>query len=150
MESGFLTSTGLEVEPEDMLRAARLERGCIVDAVAGRERGHDDGQELVPDVRPARRLAEMEVPPHELLQAEMRGERGRQEEARISHELRPVERRAQPGRGCGKIASGRCSSVWADGLYRNAITPVQKGTCSCVPDRESRRGFGGSGLMLRN
>lgn len=36
------------------------------------------------------------------------------------------------------------SGRWA---VRNAIVPVQKSTCSCVPDRESRRAFGGSGLI---
>ena len=31
-------------------------------------------------------------------------------------------------------------------VYRNAIIPDQLGTCSAVPDRESRQGFGESGL----
>ena len=37
----------------------------------------------------------------ELAQAEMLGEGGRQEEARVGHELRPVERRAEPVEAVG-------------------------------------------------
>ena len=33
-------------------------------------------------------------------------------------------------------------------MYRNAIIPDQLGTCSAVPDPESTRGFGGSGLTF--
>src|SRR5450759_984530 len=58
--------------------------------------------------------------------------------------MRRIPHRA--GRGRGMIASNRCSFGSGWWVVRKAIIPDRKGTCSSVPDRESRRGFGGSGL----
>jgi len=92
---------GLDGEAEDPLGVARPQGVRIVDAVTAGEGREDEGQQLVADVRPAGRSAEVEVGLDELAQAEMLGEGGRQEEARVGHELRPVERRAEPVEAVG-------------------------------------------------
>ncbi len=86
----------LDDEPEDIRRVARLERGCIVDAVAASERGEDQGQELVTDVRPAGGPTEIQEPLDQSLQTQVGGEGGGQQQARVGHELRPVERHIDP------------------------------------------------------
>ena len=61
----------------------------------------------------------------------------------------PDDRRRRPRQGdpgCAMIASIRCSSGPGRWLCRNTIIPVQMGTCSPVPNRESGRAVGGSGL----
>lgn len=69
----------LHREAEDPARAARAQGRRVVDTVAARERRGDERERLVPDVRPTRCLPEVEVLPDEVLQAEMLGERRRQE-----------------------------------------------------------------------
>ena len=61
-----------------------------------RERGGDQGQQLVPDVRPTRGSPEVEVGVDELLQTEMLGERGRQQQPRVGHQAVVVEGRFNP------------------------------------------------------
>jgi len=51
----------LDREAEDPRRPARPERGRAVDAITTGERRHHEREQLVPDVRPARRLPEVEV-----------------------------------------------------------------------------------------
>ena len=66
-------------------------RSVVVDALAARERRGDQGQQLVAGVRPPRRVTEVEVAVGELLQTEMLGERGREEQPRIGHQAVVVE-----------------------------------------------------------
>ena len=68
----------------------------VVDAVTARERGGDQGQQLVPDVRSTRGSPEVEVGVDELLQTEMLGERGRQQQPRVGHQAVVVEGRFKP------------------------------------------------------
>jgi phosphoglycolate phosphatase-like HAD superfamily hydrolase len=69
----------LDREAEDPGRAARSESPGVVDAFTARERRHDEREQLVSDVRPARPLPEVEVGLNELAQAEMVSEGGGQE-----------------------------------------------------------------------
>ena len=82
---------GLDGAAEDAGRPARAQRIGVVDAVTARERGGDQGQQLVPDVRPTRGSPEVEVGVDELLQTEMLGERGRQQQPRVGHQAVVVE-----------------------------------------------------------
>ena len=63
----------------------------VGDAVAARERRGDQGQQLVAGVRPPRRVTEVDAAVGELLQTEMLGERGREEQPRIGHQAVVVE-----------------------------------------------------------
>ena len=106
--------------------------------LTARERGGDQGQQLVPDVRPTRGSPEVEVGVDELLQTEMLGERGRQQQPRVG--TRPRRRPFQAGRGYAEVlpVPGR----WAV----HTPSSQQRGT---LPAAESGRGFGGSGLSHR-
>jgi hypothetical protein len=125
-QEGAQRGRGLDDEPENLLRAAGAQGGRVVDAVTARERGEDQGQELVADVRPARRLAEVEVLPHELLQAEMLGQGGRQQEPGIGHELRPVERRVDPVEAVGRSHPAGAPLRWADGWFATPSFPIRR------------------------
>ena len=72
-------------------RPAGAQRIGVVDAVTARERRGDEGQQLVAGVRPARRVTEVDAAVGELLQTEMLGERGREQQARVVHEAVVVE-----------------------------------------------------------
>ncbi len=87
--------SGLHRDPEDPARAAGAQGVRVVDRVAAREGGHDKRQELVPGVRPTGRGAEVEVLIHELLETEMLGQGGRQEQPRVRHQAVVVEGRFQ-------------------------------------------------------
>ena len=58
----------------------------VVDAIAARQRRHDQGHHLVPRVGPPRRAAEIEVMVYEFPQYQVLGESGRQEQAGIGHQ----------------------------------------------------------------
>ena len=81
----------LDGATEHARRPAGAQRSRVVDALAARERRGDQGQQLVASVRPARRVTEVEVAVGELLQTEMLGERGREQQARIGHQAVVVE-----------------------------------------------------------
>ena len=70
----------------------------VGDAVAAGERRGDQGQQLVAGVRPPRRVTEVDAAVGELLQTEMLGERGREEQARVVHEAVVVEGDVYPVR----------------------------------------------------
>ena len=74
---------GADGAAEHARRPAGAQRSGVVDALAARERRGDQGQQLVAGVRPPRRVTEVEVAVGELLQTEMLGERGREEQPRI-------------------------------------------------------------------
>ena len=81
----------LDGATEHARRPAGAQRSGVVDALAARERRGDQGQQLVAGVRPPRRVTEVEVAVGELLQTEMLGERGREEQPRIGHQAVVVE-----------------------------------------------------------
>ena len=83
----------LDGATEHARRPAGAQRSGVVDALAARERRGDQGQQLVAGVRPPRRVTEVEVAVGELLQTEMLGERGREEQPRIGHQAVVVEGR---------------------------------------------------------
>ena len=87
---------GLHGEAQDAARATGPERIRVVDAVAAGERRQDEAQELVAWVRPTRHQPEVEVLVDEGLQAEVVGQGGRQEEARVGHQAVVVEGRVKP------------------------------------------------------
>jgi hypothetical protein len=60
------------------------------------ERGGGESQQFVPRVRPTRSITEVKVDVDELLQTEMVGEGGRQEEPRVGHQAVVVEGRVKP------------------------------------------------------
>jgi hypothetical protein len=114
---------GLDAEAQDPLRAARAQGVAVVDAVAARERRHQERQELVPGVRPAGGAAEVEEPLDESLQAEMRGQGGRQQEARVGYQLRPVERRVNPVEAVGRSHPAGAPLVRVDGCVATPSFP---------------------------
>jgi hypothetical protein len=75
---------------------ARSESVGISDAVAPGQGRHHERQELVADVGPSRFVAQVEVGIDELAEAQMLGQGGRQEEARISHQTVIVKGRVNP------------------------------------------------------
>jgi hypothetical protein len=92
----------LHGEAEDLRRPACPEHCCVVDAIAAGERRQDERHELVARVRGTRLLPEVEVLLDELLHAKVRGQRRGQEEARVGHQLRPVERGVNPVEAVGR------------------------------------------------
>ena len=83
----------LDGAAEHARRPAGAQRSGVVDALAARERRGDESQQLVAGVRPPRCVTEVEVAVGELLQTEMLGERGREEQPRIGHQAVVVEGR---------------------------------------------------------
>ena len=73
--------------------AAKVEwhRGELFPRVGASQRGSDQRQHLVPSVRPSRRAAEVKVMVDEFPQAQVPGERGRQEQAGIGHQAMVVK-----------------------------------------------------------
>jgi hypothetical protein len=67
----------------------------VVDRVATREGREHERQELVADVRPPGRPAEIKVGLDELAQPEVLGQRGRQQQPRVGHQAIVVEGRVE-------------------------------------------------------
>ena len=86
----------LDPEAQHPLGAAGSQRVRIINAVTAGKGRQDQGQELVTDMRPTRRGAEVEVLVGELTEAEMGGQGRRQEEARIGHQPVIVEGHVEP------------------------------------------------------
>ena len=73
-------------------------------AVAARQRRRNQGPHLVAGVRPARRIAQVQVLLYQLEKAEVRGEGGREEQAGIGHQAVVVKDDANTvGVVCGSI-----------------------------------------------
>ena len=81
----------LDHAAENTNRPTGTQRIGVVDAVAARQRGSDQRQQLVPRVGPPWRPAEVEVMVDEFPQAQVPGEGGRQEQAGIGHQAVVVE-----------------------------------------------------------
>ena len=92
---------GLDAEAQDPAGSAGAQGVRIVDRVATREGRHDEGQELVADVRRAGGAPQVEEPIDQSLQAQVEGQRGRQEEPRIGHQTIVIEGRVNPVDGVG-------------------------------------------------
>ena len=73
----------LDREPEDTARATCPQGVGVIDAVATRERREDERQQLVPDVRMPHRSPEVEGALRQLLESEMLGQGGREQQPRI-------------------------------------------------------------------
>src|SRR5450759_2035971 len=86
---------GLHHVAQDASRPAGPQGVRVIDAVTTRERRHDERQELVARVRPTGRSPEVEVLLDEILETEVCGERGRQQESRVSHQAVVVEGRVE-------------------------------------------------------
>jgi len=82
--------------PQRPARATGPQSVRVIDAVATREGRHDECQELVADVGPTRRGAQVETLVDELPEAQMVGQRGRQQEARVGQQALVVEGRVEP------------------------------------------------------
>ena len=119
----------LDGATEHARRPAGAQRSGVVDALAARERRGDQGQQFVAGVRPPRRVTEVEVAVGELLQTEMLGERGREEQPRIGHQAVVVEGRS--GRGC--LASNGCSLFLVGGFLQTPLSQIQRGTSLSLP-----------------
>lgn len=85
----------LDVDARDPSGATGAQGVGVVDAVAARERGEHEAQELVADVGPAHRVAQVEVLIDELLQAQVLHQGGRQQEPGIGHQAVIVEGRVE-------------------------------------------------------
>ena len=81
----------LHPEAQDAARAARPEGVRVVDRVATRQRRDDERQELVADMRPSGCGPEIEVGLDEVLQPEVVGQGGRQQEPCVGHQTLVVE-----------------------------------------------------------
>ncbi len=92
---------GLDREAQHPLRAAGPQGVRVVDAVAARERRHDQAQELVPGVGPPRCAAQVEMAVDQLAEPEVVGQGGRQEEPRVGHQAVVVEGRREPVEAVG-------------------------------------------------
>ncbi|GAC1669534.1 MAG: hypothetical protein NVS9B8_12400 [Candidatus Limnocylindrales bacterium] len=104
----------LDGEAEDPLRPAGPQGIRVVDAIAARERRHDERQELLADVRPTGFGAQVQMLVDEPLEAEVLGEGGRQEEPSIGHELRPVKHRRDAVQAVGRSHPSGAPLVWVD------------------------------------
>jgi hypothetical protein len=69
----------------------RAQHVGIIDAVAAGQRRVDERHRLVADIGTSRRIAEMNVLVEELAQSEMLGQRRRQHQARVGHQMLVVE-----------------------------------------------------------
>jgi hypothetical protein len=85
---------GLEREAQDTSAATGAQGVHVVDVVAAREGGQQQGHDLVADVGTTGLGAQVEVLVDERLQAQVLSERGRQDEARIGHQAIIVEGRS--------------------------------------------------------
>ena len=86
----------LDHAAENTGRPTSTQRIRVVDAVAARQRGSDQRQQLVPRVGPPRRAARVEVTVDEFPQAQVLGEGGRQEQAGIGHQAVVIKDDADP------------------------------------------------------
>jgi hypothetical protein len=86
----------LDREAEDATRAARPQRVRVGDRVAPGKGRHDERQELVADVRPAGRRAQVEMALDELPEAQVMGQGDRQQEARVGHQAIVIEGHVEP------------------------------------------------------
>ena len=77
-------------------RPPGAQRIGIVDAVAARQRGSDQRQQLVPRVGPPRRAAEVEVTVDEFPQAQVPGEGGGKDQPGIGHQAVVIKDDADP------------------------------------------------------
>jgi len=116
---------------EDRLRAPGPQRVRVVDAVAPHERGHDERERLDADVRPARRGPEVDVPIEELPQAEVAGERGREQEARVGDEAGVVEGRGDPVLGVRRSHLTGVLSLWVMGWLNDPIFSGKRAPVAC-------------------
>ena len=91
----------LDPEAEHESGATRAQRIGVVDVVATRERRHDQRQDLVVDVGAAGLRPQVDVLVDQLLQAQVMGERRRQDQARIRHQPVVIEGRVDPVEGVG-------------------------------------------------
>ena len=92
----------LTVQPSTLAVPPARNASASVDALAARERRGDQGHQLVAGVRPPRRVTEVDAAVGELLQTEMLGERGREEQPRIGHQAVVVEGDVYP------VGAARC------------------------------------------
>ena len=81
----------LDHAAENTDRPTGTQRIRVVDAVAARQRGSDQRQQLVPRVGPPRRAAEVEVTVDEFPQAQVPGEGGGKDQPGIGHQAVVVE-----------------------------------------------------------
>ena len=86
---------------------------------------HDERHHLVADVRPPGLRAEIEPALHERPEAEVRRERRRQQEARVGHLSRIVERHAEAVEGVGRSHPAGAPLLRADGSIATPSFPFR-------------------------
>ena len=86
----------LDHAAENTDRPTGTQRIGVVNAVAARQRGSDQRQQLVPRVGPPRRAAEVEVIVYEFPQAQAPGEGGRKKQPGIGHQAVVIKDNADP------------------------------------------------------
>jgi hypothetical protein len=116
----------LDPEAEDPVRAAGPRRGRVIDAVTARERGHHERHELVTRVGSTGLLPEIEVGLDEIVEAQMLSQRGRQQEAGIGHELRPVERGVNPVEAVGRSHPAGAPLLRVEGCVATPSFPIRR------------------------
>ena len=100
----------LDHAAENTGRPTGTQRFRVVDAVAARQRGSDQRQQLVPRVGPPRRAAQgLGDGLYEFPQAQVLGEGGRQEQAGIGHQAVVIKDDADPVGIVAVAASIGCS-----------------------------------------
>ena len=103
-QEGAQGGWSLDHAAENTDRPTGTQRIRVVDAVAARQRGGDQRQQLVLRVGPPRRAAEVEVTVDDFPQAQVPGECGRQEQAALAtRRWSSKTMRIRPGLFCGSI-----------------------------------------------
>ena len=130
-------------------RLTRTERVGVVDAVAARERGVDQRHCLVPDIRSAGRIAQIDRVVDQLPELELLRQRGRQHQSPRRPPHAHHRRSHQHGRDCAKIASRRCPPESGRYWCRNRHHPYSEGILRGYAHPHTKR-IGGSGLRRRH
>jgi len=135
----------LEGEPEDSCRPAGSKRGCVIDAIAARERRHHEGQDLVPDVRPTDRGTEIEMALDQTLQIEVVGQGSWQKKPSVGHRAIVVEGRVEPVQAVRRSHLSGAPFVGLDGLSQRHL-PSSEGHLIRRIRASQAEAIGGSGL----
>ena len=128
---------GLDREAQDPARAAGTKGPRVINAVAARERRNDECEQHVARVRRAGLGAEIEVLLDECLQAEVVGQRGRREQARIGHQ--PVVVEATSIRSM--LCDDRINRVLLP-FGRDGVSSTPSSQFRWAPDSSFQRSFG--------
>jgi hypothetical protein len=132
---------------EHRLRVARPQGIGVVDRVATGQGRVDKGHGLVPYMGPPRSIAEVDVLVEQLQQTQVLGQRGRQHEPGVGHQMIVVEGHLTAVQAVAKSHRESAFLVWVWAASATTIFPFQKGVFADTRLHNLMK-FGGSGLSL--